>query len=124
MWTKSTTGYGLPWGTAEVPVCRPEEVVYRLWVKSSRPQRKVGVALRRGEGDSEIGCYPNSFVLEDPRFLSDTRGRLEEMFADDASFPIRTDQPGGVDLARCFFAIEVVDSHSVRVLVASNNLAG
>lgn len=62
--------------------------------------------LRRGKGDFEICCYPGAFVLEDPSFLADTRGRLEEMFANDASFPIRTDQPGGVELARCFGAIE------------------
>lgn len=82
------------------------------------------MALRRGKGDFEICCYPGAFVLEDPSFLADTRGRLEEMFANDASFPIRADQPGGVELARCFGAIEVMDRHPVLVLVASNNFTG
>jgi hypothetical protein len=121
MRTKAATGDRLPWRAAEVPVRRPVEVVYRLWVVSSCPESKVGVALRRGEGDSEIGCYPNAVVLKDAGFLTDTCRWFEEMFPDDASFPVCTDQPCGLDLARCFVAIEVVDRHSVRVLVASDH---
>jgi hypothetical protein len=80
------------------------------------------VGLRRGKGDFEVCCYPNTFVLEDPGFLADTRGRFEEVFADDASFSIRPNQPGSMDLATCFVAIEVVDGDFLGVLVATNHL--
>lgn len=80
--------------------------------------------LQRGKGDFKIYCYPGAFVLKDPSFLVDTRGQLKEMFVNNASFPIHTNQLGGVELARCFSAIKVMDRHPILMLIVSNNFTG
>ncbi|OKP09544.1 hypothetical protein PENSUB_5108 [Penicillium subrubescens] len=122
--TISNTGDGPPRWSAKVPVLRQEEVVYGLWVVPCIPNCKAGVALRCGECDFEIRSYPGPFVLGDPNSLSDTCRCLEEMLANDAPFPVRTDESFRLDLVILLVTIEVVDNPPLGVLVTPHHSTG
>lgn len=107
-----------------MPVSGPENVKYRLWVVSRSPKRKIRMTLRCGKCDFEIRSYPGSLVLKEPDFLANAFRGLEKVLADDAPFPVGTDEPSGPDLARFMVTVEIVNSHSVGMFITAHNLTG
>jgi hypothetical protein len=82
------------------------------------------MTLRCGECDFKIRSYLGSFVLKDPDFLANAFRGLEKVLADDAPFPVGTDEPSGPNLARFLVTIEIVNSHPFGMFITAHNLTG
>jgi hypothetical protein len=90
---KPSSSCGFPGWPAEMPACRPEEVIDSVWRETKFPKREVRVGFLRWQMDLQVCCYPGFRIRVQANFLLNVCGRFEKMLANHAFLPVCTDEP-------------------------------
>lgn len=87
-WAKSSCCCWFSWWTAEMPACRPKEIINSLRSETELPKREFWVSFGSRQVDFQICCHPRPFICIQADFLVHIGRRLKELLSDNPFLPI------------------------------------